>query len=92
MDACGEREMRATRNWEKIVVAVSSGTLRDVAIHYLLAGVPRPERRSTMTVVDALTITGALALVAVVIKGFRRSSRIPPSGRDPASFEGPPAA
>jgi hypothetical protein len=44
-----------------------------------------------MTAVDVLTIAGAIALVAVVIKGFRRSSRIPPSGRDPANFEGPPS-
>ena len=44
-----------------------------------------------MTAVDVLTITGTIALVAVVIKGFRRSSLIPPSDRDPTNFEGPPS-
>jgi hypothetical protein len=42
-----------------------------------------------MTPVDVLTIIGAIVLAAIVIIGFRRSSRIPPSGRDPANFEGP---
>jgi FtsZ-interacting cell division protein ZipA len=43
-----------------------------------------------MTLVDLLIIIGAIVLVAIVIMGFRRSSRIPPSGRDPSNFEGPP--
>jgi FtsZ-interacting cell division protein ZipA len=42
-----------------------------------------------MTLVDALIIIGAVVLAAIVIMGFRRSSRIPPSGRDPTNFEGP---
>ena len=44
-----------------------------------------------MTFMDAFTLIGAIALGAVVVYGFRGSSRIPPSGRDPANFEGPPA-
>jgi hypothetical protein len=43
-----------------------------------------------MTLVDVLTILGAIVLAAIVIMGFRGSNRIPPSGRDPANFEGPP--
>jgi hypothetical protein len=43
-----------------------------------------------MTSIDVLMIIGAAVLAAIVIIGFRRSNRIPPSGRDPANFEGPP--
>jgi len=43
-----------------------------------------------MTLVDVLIIIGAIVLAVIVIMGFRRSSRIPPSGRDPSNFEGPP--
>jgi hypothetical protein len=36
-----------------------------------------------MTVADILTIAGAVALGCIMFLGFRRSNRIPPSGRDP---------
>lgn len=42
-----------------------------------------------MTLGDTFAILGAIVLAAIVVLGFRRSSRIPPSGRDPTDFEGP---
>jgi FtsZ-interacting cell division protein ZipA len=43
-----------------------------------------------MALVDVLIIIGAIVLAVIVIMGFRHSNRIPPSGRDPSNFEGPP--
>jgi hypothetical protein len=45
---------------------------------------------TAMDMSDILKLLGAAALALIVVYGFRRSSRIPPSGRDPYDFQGPP--
>ena len=52
----------------------------------------RPPEDRPMTLDDALAIFGAIVLAVILFMGFRRSTRIPLSGRDPTNFEGPPGS
>jgi hypothetical protein len=45
-----------------------------------------------MSLGDTCAVLGAIELAAIVVFGFWRSNRIPPSGRDPTNFEGPPGS